>query len=103
MRCILFILTGSIYFQSASGNPILSYFQNDTVMVRKIILHKKIKSSNLPHKGKPIVHGENNANIHSKKDMVHSHKSIGIDHPVPNQKKLDSIIRVKNKEKIQGK
>lgn len=105
MRVILFFAVSAIYCQAASGtNWSLHYFQ-DTARIKKVVPHKniKIKSSNIPHKGKQVAPQKRKTNNRGKKDSVHRKKPVGIDHPSPDQQKLDSIVKIKNKEKAQGK
>ena len=102
MRSILFLAISFIYYQTASGTD---HFQ-DTAKIKKVEPHKTIKpkSSNSPHKEKPVAAQKRNTNTQSKKDSMHLQKKHGgIDHPAPDQEKLDSIVKVKNKEKTQGK
>jgi|GEM_PF-5620893 len=105
MRSILFFAIGAIWYQTTSGaNLISSHYFQDTAKIKKVEPHKNIKpkSSNSPHKVKPVPQ-KRSTNNRSKKDSIHPKKLIGIDHPAPDQKKLDSIIRIKDKEKSQGK
>jgi len=101
MRSILFLAISFIYYQTASGTD---HFQ-DTAKIKKVEPHKTIrpKSSNLPHKGKSVAPQKRTTNNQSKKDSIHSQKNVGIDHSAPDQAKLDSIVKVKNKEKAKGK
>jgi hypothetical protein len=106
MRSILFFAIGAIFYQTASGaNLISSHYFQDTVKIKKVEPHKNIKpkSSSSPHKGKPVSPLKKSTNNRSKKDSARSKKSVGIDHPAPDQEKSDSIIKIKDKEKSQGK
>ena len=107
MRTILFLAISAICYQTASGaNRVSLHYFQDTAKIKKVEPHKTIKpkSSNSPHKEKPVAAQKRNTNTQSKKDSMHLQKKHGgIDHPAPDQEKLDSIVKVKNKEKTQGK
>ena len=106
MRSIVVFAIVAIYYQTVSGTGLNgSYYFQDTAKIKKVEPHKSIKprSSNSPHKGKPVAPQKRSTNNRSKKDSTLSKKHIGIDHPAPDQQKLDSIVKAKNKEKAQRK
>lgn len=106
MRGILFFIIGVICYQTASATgPVSPHYFQDTARVKKIEPHKNIKpkSSSVPHKENPVVPQKRKTNNRSKKNSIHPQKHIGIDHPSPDQQKLDSIVKAKNKEKSKRK
>lgn len=106
MRIVVLFAVSTICYQATSGanRASLHYFQ-DTAKIKKVEPHKTIKpkSSSSSHKVKPVAPQKRNTNNQGKKDSIHSKKHVGIDHPAPDQKKLDSIVKAKNKEKAQGR
>ena len=94
-----------VWYQTTTGAGFSSRQFQDTAKIKKAEPHKtiKLKSSNSPHKGKPVAPQKKTTNNRSKKETIHPKKPIGIDHPAPDQQRLDSIVKAKDKEKSQVK